>query len=171
MLLPTTLTITDDSGFLAIANADRYNSFVDFEWELPQLLNHFIDEMNNGNLIIWRTDSENRWTIDFRENPSSKKAFREFVKTIEVTHGRLFLTNYEDLTIAAQFHEEKIPAKHNADLYVKLDNGNYELTIRQLFDPKDFQFEEEGKVNFELVIRVNAKKRVQKIDRIIWWDN
>ena len=113
MLKPTTLTITDDSGFLAIANADRYNSFVDGQWNLSQLLTHFVDEMNNANLIIWRTGSENKWTIEFLDNPSNKKAFREFAKTIEVTHGQLFLTSYEDLTMAAQFSEEKIPAKDN----------------------------------------------------------
>jgi len=32
-----TFKITDDSGFLAIVNADRFDSFIDEQWELPQL--------------------------------------------------------------------------------------------------------------------------------------
>lgn len=34
--------ITDDSGFLAIVNADRYKSFVNEDWELYELMDHFI---------------------------------------------------------------------------------------------------------------------------------
>jgi len=54
MLNPTSFTITEDSGFLAIVNADKFNSFVSEEWELSQLLNRFVDEMNNNHLIIWQ---------------------------------------------------------------------------------------------------------------------
>jgi hypothetical protein len=42
----TRFKITDDSGFLAIVNPHKYNSFVDENWELPQLFNHFVNEMN-----------------------------------------------------------------------------------------------------------------------------
>ena len=49
------LKITDDSGFLAIINSESYKSFVDEDWELIQLMNHFITEMNNKNIIFWAT--------------------------------------------------------------------------------------------------------------------
>lgn len=61
------LKITDDSGFIAIVNADKYNSFVDENWELPQLLNRFVDEMNKDALIIWATGSENKWIVEFSD--------------------------------------------------------------------------------------------------------
>src|SRR5687767_5827241 len=115
MLKPKTLTITDDSGLLAVVNADKYNSFVNEKWELSQLLKRFVEEMNNDNLIVWSTGSENTWTVSFLNQPSDKKSFRDFSKTIEVTDGQLFLTNYEDLTLSAQYKDEKIPAKHNVD--------------------------------------------------------
>src|SRR4030095_4998009 len=99
----TTLSITDDSGFLAIVNADKYNSFLNEGWTLPQLFERFVDEMNRDNLIIWSTDSENTWKVNFVNKPSDKKSFREFSKTMTVTNGQIFLTNYEDLTISAQY--------------------------------------------------------------------
>jgi hypothetical protein len=168
MLIPTTFTISDDSGFLAIVNADRYNSFFANQWELPQLLNHFVDEMNNDNLIIWATGSENNWTVNFIDKSFDKNAFREFSKTIEVTNGQLFLTNYEDLTMAAQFEYEQIPSKQNDLLNIKLDNGKYNFTIRQLFNPVDHEYEVQGKVSFEIVLQPFSKGQTQKIDKIFW---
>lgn len=161
-----TLKITDDSGFLGIVNADTYKSFVSEAWELSQLFDHFIDEMNNDHLILWATRAENVWTVNFASKPSEIKSFREFCKTIEVTNGKIFLTNYEDLTIAAQNDDEKIPAEHNADLSIDLDNGRYEFQIRQLFDPEDNNYEPEGKVNFEIVVQADANKKSQHIDKV-----
>jgi hypothetical protein len=166
----TKLKITDDSGFIAIVNADKYNSFVDENWELTQLLNRFVDEMNKDALIIWATGSENEWTVEFFDRPSNKKAFREFQKSITVTTGQFFLTNYEDLTMAAQFNTEKIPADHNSDLCIKLDNGNYNFTIRQMFDPDDYDYESKGKTNFEIIMQADTNSK-QKVDSVFWWTN
>ena len=162
------LRITDDSGFLAIVNSDTYKSFVDEDWELTQLMRHFVAEMNNKNIIFWATGTQNEWTVSFVDKSSSKKAFREFTSTINVTTEKLYLTNYEDLTMSAQFEDTKIPAKHNSDLTIKLENGLYNLTIRQLFDPEDYDYEAEGKVNFEIVIQ-KTEKEIDEIDKIYWW--
>jgi hypothetical protein len=164
-----TLTITDDSGFLGIVNASTYNSFVNEDWELSQLFNHFIDEINKDHLILWSTGSENEWTIRFVNKASEMKSFREFYKAIKVTSGKLFLTNYEDLTMAAQYADEKIPGKHNGALSIELDNGRYQLQIRQLFDPKDYNYEPEGQVNFEIVVEAEVTKKNQQVDKIFWW--
>jgi len=61
---------------------------------------------------------------------------------------------------------EKIPSKQNANLYIKLDNGKYEITVRQLFDPA--AYEDEEKVNFEIVIEPDIKKEVQRVDKVFW---
>jgi len=169
MVNPTTFSITDDSGFLAIVNADKFNSFINEQWDLLQLLNRFVDEMNKEHLIIWATGLENKWTVDFTNKPTNKKAFREFSKPIEVTDGQLFLTNYEDLTMAAQFADEKIPSTQNANLYIQLDNGKYEIAVRQLFDPTNYEYEEEEIVNFEIVIQPDRKREGQRVDKVFWW--
>lgn len=165
----TTLTITDDSGFLGIVNADKYNSFVNEDWQVPQLFNHFVDEMNDDNLILWSTGSENVWTVNFVNKPSETKSFREFHTTLEVTNRKIFLTNYEDLSMAAQDHDGRIPAKHNADLSIDLDNGRHKFQIRQFFDPADDNYEPQGKVNFEIVIRKDTtSKKLQQVDKVFW---
>jgi hypothetical protein len=163
-----TLTITDDSGFLGIVNADTYKSFVDEDWELSQLFNHFISEINKDHLIVWSTGSEKVWTINFVTKPSDKKSFREFYKTIEITNGKVFLTNYEDLTMAAQYVDEKIPAKHNADLYVALENGRLQFQIRQLFDPQEYTYELEGQIDFEIIVEAEVSKQIHQVDKVFW---
>jgi hypothetical protein len=143
--------INDDSGFLAIVNADRYKSFVNEDWERNELMDRFVAEMNQDNLIIWATGLENLWTIDVISIPFARRAFREFTKTIEVTAGRLYLTNYEDLTMAAQFADEKLPSKHQKDKYIELPNGRYSLTIRQLYDPTEIDPDAENVTHFEVI--------------------
>ena len=124
MVNPTTFTITDDSGFLALINADKFNSFIDEQWELTQLFERLIDEMNNDHIIIWATDLENKWTVNFTDKPTDKKAFREFHKTIEVTDGRLFPANYEDVTMAAQLQTKKFLLRKMQTLIFNLTMEN-----------------------------------------------
>ena len=86
------LKISDDSGFLAIVNSDTYKSFVDEDWQLNQLMRHFVDEVNNKNIIFWATGNQSIWTIKFVDKSENNKAFREFTSTINVTDGKLYLT-------------------------------------------------------------------------------
>jgi hypothetical protein len=169
MALPNKLTISDDSGYLAIVNPGEYNSFVDENWKLQQLFNRFVEEMNNDNLIIWATGLENDWTVNFVAAPSDESSFREFSKTIKITNNKLYLANYEDLTMTAQFPDESLPAKHHANLFVALDNGEYEFTIRQLFDPNDKEYVADNKINFEVVVQLMRESKSRKVERIFWW--
>jgi hypothetical protein len=162
--------ITDDSGFLAIVNADRYKSFVHEDWELHELMDHFIAEMNNDNLIIWATGLENYWAVAFLTAPSPKPTFREFTKTIEVTAGRLYLTNYEDLTMVAQFADEKLPPTHQEDKYIDLPNGRYSLTIRQLYDPVHIDPDVPDAIHFEIIAIPAAASAIDPIEKIFWWE-
>jgi hypothetical protein len=164
------LEITDDSGFLAIANSEKYNAFVSENWELTELVSRFVEEMNKENLIIWATAmGGGEWSVAILDKATNKKAFREFNKSIVVTNGQLCLTNYEDLTMAAAYANEKIPAKHNFDLIIPLNNGRYVFTIRQMFDPEDYDYEAEGKINFEIVIKRNDTP-TQNVENVFWWN-
>ena len=162
--------ITDDSGFLAIVNSDRYKSFVHEDWDLYELMDHFIAEMNKGNLIIWATGSENQWNVDFLPGPSPHPAFREFTATIEVTTGRLYLSNYDDLTMAAQFADEKLPHPHQEVQYIELANGRYALTIRQLYDLEDVDFDAGNEPHFEIIAVPAGVSGTDPIEGIFWWE-
>jgi hypothetical protein len=70
--------------------------------------------------------------------------------------------------MAAQSEGEKIPAKQNTDLYIQVDNGKHELQIRQLFDPGNYELENEGEVNFEIVVDADTKSQIQQIENVFW---
>ncbi len=161
--------ITDDSGFLAIANPQTYSSFIDENWQLSQLITHFIDEMNRDTLIVWSTGSLDVWNVLFSDKSSDKDSFREFSKTITVTGGELCLTNYEDLSMAAQFEDCKIPAEHNSELLIKLENGKHLFTVRQMFDPNNYDYDLQETVNFEIIIQAIKNYKYPKSNSVFWW--
>lgn len=163
-----TYKLPDDSGFSAIVNADKYPSFVKRDWHFNDLKQHFTEAMNNETLIIWGTGMEGDWSVKFVEQPSPQQAFREFQKIIRVTTGGLYLTNYEDLTLAAQFEDRKIPAMHRSDLFVPMNNGRYNLTIRQMFSPGSSHAALAGQINFEVVVQKAPENGVQKVASIFW---
>lgn len=163
---PRKFEISDDSGFLGIVNADTYKSFVDEDWELLQLFDHFVDEMNADALIIWSTGTPNYWNVVVGESPTGNISFREFSKIIKVTNGCLYLTNYEDLTMAAQFADDKMPAKHHSDLRIELDNGHYIVTIKQMRNPDDYVTNDE-EIGFEITfLKDNITE--SSINKIFW---
>ncbi len=162
--------ITDDSGFLALVNNENYNSFVKENWELDELFNHFVNQMNENSFLIWKTNNGGGyWNLKFVRKSSNIKSFREFKSNIKVTNKKIYLSNYEDLTMAASYFNNKIPSKHNSDLYYELENGLYNITIRQLFDPNNEKLN--GKSDFEIVITRNENEdKINTLKKIIWYD-
>jgi len=168
------LKITDDDGFIALVNSANYQSFVGEDWQFDQLMKHFVDQMNVGNIIVWQTsnDGGGNWLISFQEHPFNTPAFRQFEHLIKVTTGQLFLSNYSDLTMAAQFSDISIPAAHNADLKIELENGWYKVIVRQLFDPDNalqhFEIETDENVSFELIITPSHELVNQPVNKVYW---
>jgi len=168
------LKINDDDGFIAVVNRASYNGFVDEDWQFDQLMAHFTDQMRAGNIVIWRTsnDGGGNWLVSFQEQPSATFAFRQFDQFINVTSGELFLTNYADLTMAAQFEDVSIPAAHNAELKIELKNGWYKLTVRQLFNPNSpmqhFDTESDENISFEIIITPSTKLTQQQSTEVYW---
>lgn len=161
---------SDEDGFVALVNAKTYKGFVAADWQLNQLLQHFVAQMNAGNLVIWASneDGGNEWTVDILEQPSAKEAFREFSATVRVTDDCLYLVSYTDLTMAAQFEEELLPAEHNSDLRIPLANGLYQVTVRQMFNPGDYDYVE-VMTHFEIVFSLEAGPAGKVVDGVFWW--
>ena len=168
------LKITDDDGFIAFVNSANYQSFVGEDWQFDQLMTHFVDQMNVGNIIVWQTsnDGGGNWLLSFQERTSSMPAFRQFEHLINITSGQLFLSNYSDLTMAAQFSDISIPAAHNVNLKIELENGWYKVTVRQLFDPDNvleyFETETDENVSFEVIITPSHELLNQAINKVYW---
>ena len=163
--------IIDNDGFLALVDTSKYSSYLTEDWDLNELLDHFVGQMNKGNFLIWRTGYEGgEWNVDMVSKPSDKKSFREFKSLIEVTNGILYLTEYSDLTMAASYSDQRIPSKHNSDVFFELENGIYDITIRQLFNPDIDDEGMEEKTNFEIVIETTKDIKANNFERIQWYE-
>ena len=161
--------IIDNDGFLALVDVSKYSSYLTENWELDELLDHFVDQMNRGNFLMWRTGYEGgEWNVDMVSKPSDKKSFREFKSLIEVTNGRLYLTEYSDLTMAASYADQRIPSKHNSDVFFELENGIYGITVRQLFNPDSDDEGIEEEPNFELVLEATKDVKANNFEVIQW---
>src|SRR5690606_21989423 len=160
------LHVYDDDGFLGIVNTDRYNSFVDEDWEMEQLFGHFVNEMNKQNCIVWQTDYDGGgdWVLKILECPSYDVSNREFTYPIEVTSVSLYEVNYINLTMAAQFDDTTLPIEE--DWCIKLENGLYEITVRQMFDPNDY--DDEMEQGFEIIAKPLSKKSEAKAEKVFW---
>jgi hypothetical protein len=71
--------------------------------------------------------------------------------------------------MAAQFQDEKLPLKHNADLELRIENGKYNVRINQLFNPESLTLDE-AKLHFEIVIEkaLDGEVGTNKFDGIPW---
>ena len=162
--------ISDDSGFMGLVNVDKYDSFVSEDWKFNDLRERFIREMNQGNMLFWSTGQEGLWKVRVTTKKEEIKSFRTISGDINVTDEKLFLTNYEDLSMAAQFQDQRLPLKHNTDLKLRIENGNYEVQINQLFNPDILSQDDRDKLHFEIVIEklLDDKVIVNKFDKIPW---
>ncbi len=163
------ININDYDGIISLVNSETYNSFVAENWELEQLKKHFIDEMNSDSIIVWQTNNfgGDNWKVDLRTDESEEIAHSEFTKSIQVTNGKLYLADYTDLTMAAQFNDYSIPAKGHEMQVFEIENGKYQVKIKRLFNPDEEL--EEGKNAFEIIFRKNTEINNLKVDKIFWW--
>jgi len=137
--LPTTpmrFKITDDSGFLAIIDPDAYRGFVHADWTWITIQKHFRREMRERHMLIWGTGMEHCWSIDVSLRPTAVAGFREVVGSIDASRGRLLLTNFESLTMAAQFPDVTLPEAHERGRVLSVSPGLHDCRIIQLSDPK-----------------------------------
>lgn len=131
--MDTTLEITDDSGFLALIDPDAYSGFVGADWTLGQMQKRIAREMAERHLLIWGTGQAGCWTVAFSFEPRQTAGIlREVQGSIISSKGRLCVTNYESLTMAAQFSEVRLPEDHQADLVLSVKPGSYSCRIAQL---------------------------------------
>jgi hypothetical protein len=144
--------ISDDASFLGLINTDLYESFIDEDWEFEDIEVRVVRECQKGHLLFWGTSVPNLWTVRICSQASSATAFQSFKGKIKVSNSKLHLINYESITLAAHFEDEQLPNSDLEALYVTLDNGIYDVNIRQLFDPERDVIEDES-LGFEIVLQ------------------
>lgn len=165
------LQMSDDSGFLGIANYDKYDSFLSPNWDFEMMQEKIVNEMNSHHLLFWGTGMENVWKIKIDTKDTTQDVFREERGVIEVTNKKLYLTNYETLTMAAQFGHIKLPEKHQENLSIELPNGKYMIKFRQLINPNNLTPNSEV-FDFEIIlskISNMSEIHVNNFRKIFWY--
>jgi hypothetical protein len=128
-----------DTNFIGLANAAKYKSFVDENWELDILLQHFGDEMKQGHILVFQMTEEGieySWRVDVRIGTAeiAHKYFRKAVGYIEVTENHLYLVDYDCLAMAAQFEDEKVPDQNCSNYEIEIENGFYKVEAVQYYN-------------------------------------
>jgi hypothetical protein len=150
MICEPMLTVPDDSGFLAVVVPSTYGSFVGSDWEFDQLMDHFRRQMSRGSLLIVGTGLEGKWRVGVGLGGCSEQGFREVVGALQVVGGSVLVTNYESLTMAAEFDDVRLPEPHEKHQVVELPDGTYGCRVVQMFDPEQEDSAGEGSVDFML---------------------
>ena len=167
------IDIIDDDGIIAISNVSAYNATLSFRENLSwKELNEFILDKNKESLFVFATGSENEWTLKFLINEESNKPiFRKTEQFLEVTGNTLYVVSWGNLTFTLQFRDTLLPDKFNKDLKVKINNGLYRVVVKQLFDPEDYEYDAENKVNFIVELFSVDSTNKNRIETIAWTEN
>ena len=123
-----------DTNFIGVVNAETYQSFLDEDWELDILLQHFSNEMKKGNILVFQVTEEgieHSWNVEVKIGTEEivHKCFRTAVGYMKVTENQLYLADYDCLTMAAQFESEEVPDKNCLNYKVDIENGVYKVNI------------------------------------------
>jgi len=128
--------IGGNGSHLALLDLSRYSSFVAHDWARDNLLHrHFVEQMNAQCALVWATGFEASWRVEIEAGITSRKGFREFVRSIRNATDALYLANYDSLTMAAQFADYVLPDQATSGHRIPLASGLYRFRVVQLVDP------------------------------------
>lgn len=130
------IRIIDDSGLLGLVDTQSYSAFVSEDWSYDDIISHFEQQMQQKTILVWDCgDGGDDYSIEVRRGFTTEAGFREVTGGITSSGDGLYVASYTALTMAAQFDDETLPSKHEADAHVTLEPGPYRLRIVQRFDP------------------------------------
>jgi len=129
-------SLSDDSGILGLLDCSSYSPFLGEDWEYEQLLKHFTSQAGSKSIVVWDAgDGGNDYRVDIRLEATGTTGYREALSQVAVTSGRLYLASYTAITMAAQFADELLPAKTEAECCITLANGEYAVRVIQMYNP------------------------------------
>lgn len=122
-----------DTNFICLVNAHKYTSFVDEDWDLvADLIPHVVGEQQKDTILMYQMTHEgieDDWKISVSQSLLTVDSYsKKSVNTITVTDGALYLIDYTNLTMAAQFPDETIPDNSCLPFRIELENGRYTVT-------------------------------------------
>jgi hypothetical protein len=129
--------------------------------------------MNLGTMLAWGTGASGNWQIALGSKSETARGFREFTHRIRATGKKLFLTSYDELTMAAQFKKIKLPQQGTEDWFFPMKPGDYECRVVQLYSPTEAQSEEvfnQTSPHFLIELSPAKSSTKNKINEVPWFD-
>jgi len=126
----------DEHGFFCLVAPGAYRGFVDEDWQLEQLLTHFVGQMHEGSLFVaYPGPDDADEVVAVADDRPDAPALRGAVSAVHLGTGGLWLTDYTQLTMAAQFDGEA-PIAAGA-IRLPVHDGWQRVTLQQVAgDPR-----------------------------------
>jgi hypothetical protein len=145
--------VPDDAGFLGLLDPDAYEGFVGSDWTMQQLVARLRHQLRDRRLLLWGTGRDGMWRVRVEVEADAPRGFREVSGPIRSTRGRLLLTHWGTLTMAAAYFDVPLPEPHEEPLLLTVPPGEYRCTIVQLTDPEAADDAgEDGEPNEDFVV-------------------
>ena len=161
-----------DTNFIGLVNAERYKSFVNEDWNLDMLLDHFSNEMKSGNILVFQmTDEgiEHSWRVEtkLKSGLIDQKCYRKAEGYIKVTENQLYVVDYDCLTMAAQFESDKVPDNNCSKYKINIETGVYKVNIIQFYnaDKDEYMGTNKSDILFNFTKVPNFQ---QTADKVLW---
>ncbi|MDP0399752.1 hypothetical protein [Tsukamurella strandjordii] len=121
----------DDDGFVLLVTPDSYDSYIDEDWTLDQITTRFTEQMTAGSMFAAYVGPDAALhQLTYGAPAPSAAVAREASSAIDVAAGGLWLTDYTQVTMAAQFEDQQPLGTYSTRLPV--DPGRYEVRLQQL---------------------------------------
>ena len=163
-----------DTNFIGLVNAQEYKSFVNEDWELLELMQHFNNEMLNENILVYQMTNEgieHSWNINVvigsETTGEDEECFRKAEGYIKVTNNKLYIVDYDCLTMSAQFEDEKVPDDNCEKNQININNGSYKVTFYQYYNADDNKFIGRSDIDIRVIL-TEVSKTKRQADKVFW---
>lgn len=155
----------DEDGFVALVCPDAYAGYVDEDWTMAQVLERFVQQINAGTLFAAFPGPDLAdASLRLSDTPSPGAAWRTVSGLLQVGEGGLWLTDYTQLTMAAQFDDE-MPTR-DEQLQLPVEPGFYRVTLRQFA----VSYEDEREPAAEIIIEpAQAGETIAAVNAVPWF--
>lgn len=163
-----------DTNFIALVNSNQYKTFVDEDWDLPMISEHFVREIKNNNILVCQMTNEGiegdwRINVNFQENIIDTSYFRREEGYIKVDNNELCFVEYTCLTMAAQFEDEKVPDKYCDKFRFNIKNGLYKVDTIQYYDIDNEKYF--GRNDVDIEFRFTEVSKCEEVEpKVFWWN-
>ena len=163
-----------DTTFIALVNSNKYKTFVDEDWNLKMIKEHFINESKVNNILVCQMTNEGiegnwRIKVNLEGGNHIDKFFRKDEGYIYVDKGELCFVEYTCLTMAAQFKDEKVPDKDCEEYKFNIENGLYKVEVIQYYDIDNDKYY--GREDIDIEFKFTKVLKCEEINhKVFWWN-